>query len=60
MVNTCNLSVSNLEVDEGTDVKNWLFWKDPEAGKDWGPEKKGMTEDEMFGWCHWLNGHEFE
>ena len=40
------------------DVKNWLIWKDPDAGKDWGQEK-GMTEDEMFGWHHWLNGHEF-
>jgi len=36
------------------DAKNWLIWKDPDAGKDWGQEK-GMTEDEMVGWCHWLN-----
>ena len=41
------------------DVKSWLVWKDPEAGKDWRWEKKGMTEDEMVGWHHWLNGHEF-
>ena len=41
------------------DVKNWLIWKDPDAGKDWRQEKKGKTEDEMFGWHHWLNGHEF-
>ena len=34
--------------------------KDPDAGKDWGQEEKGTTEDEMVGWCHWLNGHEFE
>ena len=34
--------------------------KDPDAGKDWGQEKKGMTEDEMVGWHHQLNGHEFE
>ena len=40
--------------------KNWLIGKDPDAGKDWGQEKKGMTEDEMVGWHHWLNGHEFE
>jgi len=40
------------------DVKSWLIWKDPVAGKDWGQEK-GMTEDEMFGWYHWLNGHGF-
>ena len=34
----------------------WLFWKDPDAGKDWRREKKGMTEDEMVGWHHWLYG----
>ena len=42
------------------DAKNWLFGKDPDAGKDWRQEKKRMTEDEMVGWHHWLNGHEFE
>ena len=42
------------------DEKNWLIWKDPHAGKDWGWEEKGMTEDEMVGWHHQLNGHEFE
>ena len=42
------------------DAKNWLTGKDPDAGKDWGQEEKGMTEDEMVGWHHWLNGHEFE
>ena len=41
-------------------AKNWLIVKDPDAGKDWGQEEKGMTEDEMVGWHHWLNGHEFE
>ena len=41
------------------DAKSWLVWKDPDAGKDWGQEEKGMTEDEMVGWHHWLNGHEF-
>ena len=41
------------------DVKNWLIWKDPDAGKDWRREK-GTTEDEMVGWHHQLNGHEFE
>ena len=40
--------------------KSWLIWKDPDAGKDWGQEEKGMTEDEMVGWHHRLNGHEFE
>ena len=42
------------------DAKNWLIWKDPEPGKDWGQEEKGETEDEMVGWHHWLTGHEFE
>ena len=41
-------------------VKNWLIWKDPDAGKDWRREEKGTTEDEMVEWHHWLNGHEFE
>ena len=42
------------------DVKSRLIGKDPEAGKDWGQEEKGVTEDEMVGWHHRLNGHEFE
>ena len=42
------------------DAKNWVFWKDPDAGKDWRQEYKGLTEDGMVGWHHWLNGHEFE
>ena len=42
------------------DVKSWLIGKHPDAGKDWGQEEKGMTEVEMVGWYHWLNGHEFE
>ena len=41
-------------------VKSQLIKKDPDAGKDWGQEEKGMTEDKMVGWDHWLNGHEFE
>ena len=40
-------------------VKSWLFGKDSDAGRDWGQEEKGMTEDEMAGWHHWLDGHEF-
>ena len=40
--------------------ENWLIGKDPDAGKDWGQEEKGVTEDEMVVWHHWLNGHEFE
>ena len=41
------------------DGKSWLTWKDPDAGKDWGQEEKGTTEDEMVGWHHWLNAHGF-
>ena len=41
------------------DATSWLIWKDPDAGKDWGQEEKGMTEDEMVGWHHWLDGHGF-
>ena len=41
------------------DAKRWLIWKDPDAGKDWGQEEKGMPEDEMVGWHHRLKGHEF-
>ena len=42
------------------DAKSQLIGKDPDAGKDWGQEEKGVTEDEMVGWHHWLNGLEFE
>ena len=41
------------------DVKSWLIGKDPDAGKDWGQEEKGTTEDEMVGWHHLLDGHGF-
>ena len=41
-------------------AKNWLTGKDPDAGKDWRQEEKGMTENEMIGWHHRLSGHEFE
>ena len=39
--------------------ESWLIWKDPDAGKDWGQEEKGTTQDEMVGWHHRLNGHGF-
>ena len=42
------------------DAKNWFIGKDSDAGKDWRQEEKGPTEDDMFGWHHWLSGHEFE
>jgi len=41
-------------------VKSWLIGKDSDAGRDWGQEEKGMTEDEMAGWHHWLDGRESE
>ena len=41
------------------DVKSCITWKDLDAGKDWGQLEKVMTEDDMVGWHHWLNGHEF-
>ena len=41
-------------------AKSCLIWKDPDVGKDWGQEEKGTTEDEMVGWHHQLNEHEFE
>ena len=41
-------------------VKSWLIGKDFDAGRDWGQEEKGMTEDEMAGWHHWLNWRESE
>ena len=41
-------------------LKNWLIGKDPDAGKDWRQEEKGMTEDEMVGWYHRVDGHKFE
>ena len=43
-----------------SDVKNWLIRKDPDDGKYWGQEEKRITENEMAGWHHWLNGHELE
>ena len=42
-----------------SDIKSWVIWKDPDAGKDWRQEEKGMTEDETVGWRHWLDGHGF-
>ena len=41
-------------------AKSWLIWKDSDAGRDWGQEEKGTTEDEMVGWHHWLDGPESE
>ena len=43
---------------QSPDVNSWFIGKDPDAGKDWRQKKKKGTEDEMFGWYHWCNGHE--
>ena len=43
-----------------SDAKNWFIWKDPDVGKDWRWEEKGMTEDETVEWHHQFDGHEFE
>ena len=42
------------------DLKSWLTGKDPDAMKDWRQEEKGVTENEVIGWHHWINGHEYE
>ena len=51
-------AAAEISILRTPDVKNWLIWKDPDAGKDWRCEEKRMTEDEMVGWHHWLDGHE--
>ena len=53
-------AVAEVPIPWPPDVKRQLIGKDPDAGKDWGQEEKGVTEDEMAGWHHRLNGHEFE
>ena len=63
--NQSRLFIGRTDVEAETpilwppDVKNWLIGKDPAAGKDWRWEEKGTTEDEMVGWHHQLDGHEF-
>ena len=42
------------------DAKSQIIGKDPDTGKDWRQEEKGMAENEMVGWHHWLDGHEFD
>ena len=59
------VSIGGTDVEAETpifwppNVKSWLIWKDPDAGKDWGQEEKWMTEDELVVWYHQLNEHEF-
>ena len=65
-VRKIRIFIGRTDVEAGTpilwppDAKNWLIWKDPDAGKYWSREEKGLTEYEMVGWHHWLDGHEFE
>ena len=60
------ISVGRMDAEAETpiiwppDVKSWLIRIDPDIGKDWRQEEKGMTEHEVVGWHHWINGHEFE
>ena len=60
----CSLERHMLEAETPIlwppDVKSWLIWKDPDAGKDWRQGEKGTAEDEMIGWHHWLSRHKFE
>ena len=49
---------TNIKAETPSCAKSWLIWKDPDAGKDWRRKEKGMTEDEMVGWHHWLKGLE--
>ena len=53
-------AIAQAPILRPSDVKNWLIWKDPDAGNDWRQGEKGMTEDDVTGWHHWLSGHEFE
>ena len=63
--NQCWIFIGRPDVEAETpilwppDAKSWLIGKDPDAGKDWGQEEKGMTEDKMVGWHHWFDGHGF-
>ena len=60
VVNHCAIIRSVAPILRPPDVKSQLIRKDPDAGNDWGQEEKGVTEDEMVGWHHWLDGHGFE
>ena len=60
------LFIGRIDVEAETPIlwpphaKSWIIGKDPDSGRDWGQEEKGMIEDEMAGWHHWLDGREFE
>ena len=52
--------IGKTDAEAEAPILCWLIGKDSDAGKDWSQEEEGMTEDEMVGWYHWFNGHEFE
>ena len=54
---SCDSTISFWGTPETLNAKSWFIGKDPDAGKDWGQEEKGTTEDEIVGWHHRLNGH---
>ena len=56
----CSFDACIFNVSYHQNEKSWLIGKDSDARRDWGQEEKGMTEDEMAGWHHRLNGHEVE
>ena len=64
--NQCWIFIGRTDVEAETpilwppDMKSWLIWNDPDAGKDWRREEKAMTKHMMVGWHHWLDGHEFK
>ena len=60
LIQQCKDQLSLWEIFWPLDMNSWLIGKDPDAGKDWGQEDKGMIEDEMVEWYHQLNGYEFE
>jgi len=58
-INILAVFMHNVKQSEVSNYLTWLIGKDSDAGRDWGQEEKGMTEDEMAGWHHWLDGREF-
>ena len=60
LLKSCYKDIHSNSILWPPDTENRLIGKDPDTGKDWGQEEKGVTENEMVGWHHWLNGYEFE
>ena len=55
----CDFYIHESDLTSLFNAKSWLIGKDSDAGRDWGQEEKGTTEDEMAGWHHWLDAPEF-